>query len=150
MDLEYRATTLTDTHIEHLRAATGKDQAFAADVLNGRVKFRECVHDGRIVGHCIGSAATGEILGLSVDHGYRRRGIARKLLALIVELLHADGTQRIWLTVASDDPTVPALQFYRAVGWRKTGQDPATGDLILEPPIVTDGDSEQNWQNRSD
>jgi hypothetical protein len=79
MDLEFRPTKMTEADIQQLSAATGKDQPFAADVLSGRIKFRECVHEGRVVGHCIGSSVTGEILGLSVDHSYPRQGTARKL-----------------------------------------------------------------------
>jgi ribosomal protein S18 acetylase RimI-like enzyme len=131
MELEFRPTQLTEAEIRHLRAATGKDLPFAADVLSGRVKFRECLHDGRVVGHCIGNSATGEVLGLSVDHGYRRHGIARTLLSLVVDLLRADGTQRIWLA-APTDPTQPAYQFYRALGWRPTGKHPADGLEIIE------------------
>jgi len=141
MDLEFRLTELTESQIGKLRSATGKELPFAADVLSGRVKFWECVHDGRVVGHCIGNSSTGEILGLSVDHSYRRRGIGRKLLSLVVDLLHADGVQRIWLTVSQSDPSVPALRFYQAVGWRETRDDPATGDLILELPISSGADS---------
>jgi ribosomal protein S18 acetylase RimI-like enzyme len=138
MDLQFRATQLTEARIQQLRAATGKDQPFAADVLSGRVKFRECVHDGRVVGHCIGNSATGEILGLSVDHSYRRQGIARKLLSLVVDLLRADGAQRIWLAAPSD-PTLPAYRFYRAVGWHPTGTHLADGDEIIELHITNGG-----------
>ena len=71
MELEFRPYQLTNADTRHLRAgATENAPSFAADMLSGRVKFRECVHDGRVVGHCIGNAATGEILGLSVDHSY--------------------------------------------------------------------------------
>jgi ribosomal protein S18 acetylase RimI-like enzyme len=133
MDLEFRPTQLNGSRIQTLRAATGKDLPFAADVLSGRVKFRECVHDARVVGHCIGNSATGEIIGLSVEHSYRRQGIARKLLSLVVDLLRAEGAQRIWLVVPSD-PSLPAYQFYRALGWRPTGKHLADGDEIIELP----------------
>jgi ribosomal protein S18 acetylase RimI-like enzyme len=131
MDLEFRPYQLTDPDIRHLRAVTGKALPFAADVLSGRVKFRECVHDGRVIGHCIGNAATGEILGLSVDHAYRRQGIARKLLSQVVDLLRADGAGRIWLAAPSDS-TLPAYRFYRALGWQPSGEQLAGGDEILE------------------
>lgn len=131
MDLEYRPMILSDADIQRLRAAAGKAQAFAADVLSGRVIFRECIHDGRVVGHCIGNSSTGEIIGLSVDHRYRRRGIARKLLTLVVDLMRADDALRIWLSVPRDT-TLPAHHFYRALGWRQTGEEPSTGDVILE------------------
>jgi ribosomal protein S18 acetylase RimI-like enzyme len=135
MDLKFRPTQLTEAHIGHLRAATGKDLPFAAHVLTGRIKLRECVHDGRVVGHCVGNSATGEILGLSVDHSYRRQGIARKLLSQVIDLLCADGARRIWLA-APCDSTLPAYHFYRALGWRRTGEHLASGDEILDLQIA--------------
>ena len=66
----------------------------------------ECVHDFKVVGHCTADMATGEIIGLLVDHSYRR----------------------------PCDPTLPAHQFYRALGWRPTGERLANGDEILETP----------------
>ena len=67
MDLQIRPTQLTESMIQELRGATGKDASFAANVLSGRIKFMECVDDALVVGHCIGNSATGEIIGLSVD-----------------------------------------------------------------------------------
>ena len=61
MDLEFRQTKLTDADIRKLQAAAASEP-FAADVLSGWVKFRECVHDGRVVGHCIGNSRTGGYL----------------------------------------------------------------------------------------
>jgi ribosomal protein S18 acetylase RimI-like enzyme len=138
MDLVFRPIQLTEDRIKKLRAARGKDSAFAADVLSGRVKFRECVHDSRVVGHCIGNSATGEIIGLSVEQSYRRQGIARKLLALIVDLLRTDGAQRIWL-VAPSDPSMPAYRFYRASGWHPTGEHLADGDEVIELRLTNGG-----------
>jgi|HubBroStandDraft_1064217.scaffolds.fasta_scaffold03338_4 ribosomal protein S18 acetylase RimI-like enzyme len=140
MDLQFRPTKLAEAYIRQLRAATGKDQPFAADVLSGRIKFRECAHKGGVVGHCIGNSVTGEILGLSVDHSYRRQGIARKLLSLVVDLLRAEGARRIWLA-APRDPTLPARQFYRALGWRQTGENHSSGDVILELSAADGGDT---------
>jgi len=130
MDLEFRATKLPDADVRKLQAAAASEP-FAADVLSGRVKFRECVHDGRVVGHCIGNSRTGEILGLSVDSDHRRQGIARTLLSLVVDALRADGVSRIWLA-APRDSTQPAHHFYHAQGWRQTGEDPAGSQVILE------------------
>jgi ribosomal protein S18 acetylase RimI-like enzyme len=137
MELEFRPYQLTDADTLHLRAVATENASFAADMLSGRVKFRECVHDGQVVGHCIGNAATGEILGLSVDHNYRRQGIARKLLSLVVDLLRADGARRIWLAAPSNS-TSPAYRFYRALGWRPTSEHAEPGDEILELPIASD------------
>jgi ATP-dependent Clp protease adapter protein ClpS/GNAT superfamily N-acetyltransferase len=139
MDLEFRPMNVPETVIRTFRAATGKDLPFATEVLSGRVKFRECVHDGQLAGHCVGNSATGEILSLSVAHSYRRQGIARKLLSLVVDLMRADGAQRIWLA-APRDSTLPAYRFYRALGWQPTGEQLTHGDEILELPIADRGD----------
>jgi ribosomal protein S18 acetylase RimI-like enzyme len=139
MDLEFRATKLPDADIRKLQAATAKEP-FAADVLSGRVKFRECVRDGRVVGHCIGNSRTGEILGLSVDPDHRRQGIARTLLSLVVDALRADGARRIWLA-APGDSAVPAHHFYHAQGWRQTGEGPAGSQVIPELPTANAGDA---------
>jgi ribosomal protein S18 acetylase RimI-like enzyme len=98
----------------------------------------ECVHASRMVGHCLGDSATGEIVSLSVDHGYRRQGIARKLLSLVVSKLTNDGAQRIWLAGPSESNS-PAYLFYRALGWRATGERHPCGDEILECPAQPGG-----------
>jgi ribosomal protein S18 acetylase RimI-like enzyme len=133
VDLQIRPTKLTDSMVQELRAATGKDASFAADVLGGRVKFLECVDDALIVGHCIGNAATGEIIALSVEPSYRRKGVARKLLAQVVDLLRDDNARRIWLA-APRDSTLPAYGVYRAMGWQPTGEHPTDREEILEHP----------------
>ena len=139
MDFEFRSISLTTTHLEALRTVTAKNASFAADVLSGRVKFRECLYDGRVVGHCIGNSATGEILGLSVHHSYRRKGIARKLLSLMVGLLRADGATKIWLAAPADTDAT-AYQFYNALQWRQVDANPSTGEVIFVPPPDDRGD----------
>jgi ribosomal protein S18 acetylase RimI-like enzyme len=135
VDLECGPMIVPEHVMRGLRAATGRDRAFADDMLSGRVKCRECVHDGRVVGHCVGNSATGEILSLSVNDSYRRRGIARTLLSLVVNLMRGEGAQRIWVA-APADPASSAYSLYRAVGWRPSGE-PRPGadtDEILELP----------------
>ena len=126
MQLEFREIRLPEVW-----RRTHGDTPVPSEVL--RMTGWECLDDSRVVGHCIADMATGEILGLSVNHSHRRQGIARKLLALLVERLHAAGAHRVWLA-ASRDVTLPAYQFYRALGWRPTGERLACGDEILEPP----------------
>lgn len=55
----------------------------------------------------------------------------RRLLEAMVGDLNALGHRRVWLA-ASPDPTIRAHGFYRAQGWRPTGQVDAIGDEILE------------------
>lgn len=100
-------------------------------VLN--LKSWECVQDSQVVGHCTANSATGEVVGLSVEYGLRRQGIARTLLAHIVRCLRGNGAARIWVT-APGDCTSPAYHFYRSLGWRPTGEPQAHGDEILELP----------------
>jgi hypothetical protein len=53
--------------------------------------------------------------------------------------LRADGARRIWLAAPSDS-TLPARQFYRALGWRQTGEERSTDEVILELPLDNGGD----------
>jgi ribosomal protein S18 acetylase RimI-like enzyme len=127
MDLEFRESQLLETWHR-----VNGDKPMPANLLT--LKSWECVHDSRVVGHCTADTATGEIVGLSVDHGYRRQGIARKLLSHIVDLLCAQGAGKIWLAVPRDS-MLPAHHFYRALGWRPATEHPTGGDEILEFPI---------------
>ena len=104
----------------------------------GSLRGWECFHDSRRVGHCSANVATGEILGLEVDHDYRRRGVGRQLLSLAVDRLRAAGARRIWLATPGDS-TQPAYRFYVALGWHCSGERLANGDEILEPPISDGG-----------
>ena len=97
-----------------------------------RLQNWRCVTDSRMVGHCTGDPMSGEIIGLSVINDYRRQGIGRRFLALVVEALRAAGARRIWVE-APADPTLPAYGFYRAVGWVPTGEPTREGSEILEP-----------------
>jgi|SwirhisoilCB1_FD_contig_31_10991432_length_1216_multi_3_in_0_out_0_2 ribosomal protein S18 acetylase RimI-like enzyme len=104
------------------------------DQLNGKLKAWECVNGGaHLVGHCTGDSTTGEILHLLVGSDYEGQGIGRKLLALTVASLRTAGAKRIWLA-ATSDPTARAYGFYRAVGWRPTGERTRGGEEILELP----------------
>jgi ribosomal protein S18 acetylase RimI-like enzyme len=127
MDLEFREADLQDAW-KHKYG----DNPMPAEVL--ALRSWRCLHNSRVIGHCTANIVTGEIIGLSVDHGYRRQGIARKLLSHIVDLLLAGGARRIWLA-APCDSTLPAHDFYRALGWRPTGERLVDGEEILEFPI---------------
>jgi len=99
-----------------------------------KVKAWECVCESRVVGHCAGNAATGEIVSLSVLPNYERLGIGRRLLALVVDWLCAEGATRIWLHAPSD-PSRRAYGFYRALGFRPSGET-----LIPDHEILMTGD----------
>lgn len=126
MQLQFREARLQD-----LWRDSHGDEPVHPYVANGRIRSWECVDDARVVGHCAGDAQTGEILGLSVLPAYQAKGIARKLLSLVVDWLRSAGAQRIWLA-APFDPAQRAHGFYRALGWEPTGEPATEGSQILE------------------
>jgi ribosomal protein S18 acetylase RimI-like enzyme len=126
MQLQFREVQLLDLWRTH-----HPNKPVPSEVSNDELKGWECVHDSQVVGHCNGHSATGEILGLSVVSAYRRQGIGRRLLSLLVVSLRNAGTKRVWLA-APADPAQSAYGFYRAVGWAPTGERTENGDEILE------------------
>jgi GNAT superfamily N-acetyltransferase len=117
--------------------ATDYASRFGVDLANlfashPEMELWECVHESQVVGHCNANRSTGEITGLQVIHSYRRRGIGKRVLALVVSRLQAAGMQRVWLSLPRE-PRPPAYDFFLAVGWRPTGERTAQGDDILEP-----------------
>jgi GNAT superfamily N-acetyltransferase len=126
MQLEFRETRLHD----QWRDAHGGEPV-PADVASGRIRSWECIYDAQVVGHCAGDLETGEILGLSVLPAYQAKGIARRLLSFVVDWLRSAGTRRIWLAAPSD-PVLRAYGFYRALGWKPTGEPASEGSEILE------------------
>jgi ribosomal protein S18 acetylase RimI-like enzyme len=73
--------------------------------------------DGQIVGSIIGTfdGWRGNIYRLVVHPGYRRRGIARRLVAEVEKRLAGQGTKRITALVEKDHPW--AVDFWEAVGY---------------------------------
>jgi ribosomal protein S18 acetylase RimI-like enzyme len=112
-------------------------QPTRADLLNGRVRMWECAHDSQVVGRCAGDRRNGEIVFLDVHRGYEGLGIGAKLLFIVVGWLRAEGTRRLWL-VAPCNPTLRAFGFYRALGWRPTGEFINDANEILELPADSD------------
>jgi ribosomal protein S18 acetylase RimI-like enzyme len=73
---------------------------------------------GRIVGSIIGTfdGWRGNIYRLAVHADYRRRGVARALVAEVEERLTRQGAKRITALVEKDHPW--AMPFWEAVGYR--------------------------------
>jgi len=92
-----------------------------------------CSRESRIVGFCIGEAATGEVLVLAVLPQFEGRGIGKTLLSLAVDWLRSFKPTRIWLG-ASSDPRTRSHGFYRALGWRPVGEKDTHGDEVLVLP----------------
>jgi GNAT superfamily N-acetyltransferase len=70
--------------------------------------------DQRIVGFAVGNRSTQNIWALFVDPGHEGKGHGRRLHAVMVEWLFAEGVQCIWLSTA---PGTRAQRFYESAGW---------------------------------
>jgi len=97
------------------------------------LKAWQCTAGSQLVGRCVGDPRTGEIRLLGVVAEYQGLGIGKKLLALTTASLRGAGAKRIWLA-ATSDPVARAHGFYRALGWRPTGERTQNDEEILELP----------------
>lgn len=83
--------------------------------------LRGCVwnEDGNIVGVTLvsrrGATSVWTISTVGVLPGYRRRGIARKLIEGGIDLIHQNGGNKVWLDVI--DGNLPAYQLYERLGF---------------------------------
>jgi len=110
----------------------------AALMRSGRLRGWVCTEGSALVGFCSGDTVSGEVLVLAVLPAFEHRGIGTRLLLAVIAALRHAGCQRVWLA-ASSDPRVRSHGFYRALGWRPTGEKLANGDELLEwqPPATS-------------
>jgi GNAT superfamily N-acetyltransferase len=118
----YRAASLSNAGDAPMLLARPEFLVFAGDgIAAGRT--RVAVVGGQVDGRVVGFAtlATGddgpELEDLFVDPGWRRRGIARRLVLDIAGTVRRAGQRRLWVT---GNPH--ASEFYRAVGFVETRQ----------------------------
>jgi ribosomal protein S18 acetylase RimI-like enzyme len=146
MDLEFRDTRTSDVDaLFEVRANTRQNplsraalaelgitpESTSAALISATIVGSVCTCRERVVGFFSGAVETGEILVLAVLPDYEGRRIGTRLLDYVVTRLRKAGSPRLWLAAAAD-PTVRAYGFYRALGWRATGERTANGDEILE------------------
>jgi ribosomal protein S18 acetylase RimI-like enzyme len=103
----------------------------SARMKSGQSKSWVCSDGAALVGFCSGDTLTGEVLVVAVLPQFERRDVGKRLLLAVVAALHAAGCRRVWLA-ASANPHVRSYGFYRALGWRATGERAANGDELLE------------------
>jgi len=92
-----------------------------AEAMEGSVCGWVCIDGDRIVGFAMGDSATGEMMVVAVLPDYEGFGVGKKVLALVQGWLFESGHDEIWL-VATPDTRIRAYGFYRALGWRATGE----------------------------
>lgn len=84
-----------------------------------------------------------EILNLAVDPGYRRRGIARRLLGEVLARAERQGAKQCWLEVRASNGA--ALGFYRALGFTESHRrwryyrDPVEDAVVCRRLLPTAG-----------
>jgi ribosomal-protein-alanine N-acetyltransferase len=90
------------------------------------------------------SGEEGEILNLAVLPPYRRRGVARRLLAEGVAALVADGVREAYLEVRESNAA--AISLYQSAGFRTVGlrpryyRNPPENALVLRAPLTAPRD----------
>ena len=72
---------------------------------------------------CRVAADESELLTIAVRPVYRRRGVARRLLAAIIDRAREAGARTLFLEVGADNPAARAL--YEAAGFQAVGARPA-------------------------
>ena len=100
---------------------------YLAEAIAGRLPtVRLLVADlgGVVVGHAITSTVheIAELQRIAVLPAYRRRGVARELIAGVVDLAAAEGADRLLLEVREDNAS--ALALYAAAGFTEIDRRP--------------------------
>ena len=114
--------------------------AYLDEILGGRIPGAELLVaelDGTVVGHAIASTVfeVAELQRIAVDAGHRRHGVARTLLAAVVDRAARAGAERLLLEVR--DTNAAALGLYAATDFTELDRRPryysdGTTAVVLE------------------
>jgi ribosomal protein S18 acetylase RimI-like enzyme len=116
---------------EYLESIGITAESWAAGILTGDQQTWVCFDGATAVAFCGADATNGEVVVLAVLPDYEGRGIGKRLLNHAVKWLRSRGWRRLWLAT-DPDPKVRSYGFYRAQGWRPTGErQERAGDEIL-------------------
>jgi ribosomal protein S18 acetylase RimI-like enzyme len=123
-----RENAISRTYLESIGITA---ESWSASIRSGDQQTWVCSDGATPVAFCGADATTGELVVLAVLPGYEGLGIGKRLMNHAVEWLRSRGLRRLWLAT-SPDPTVRSHGFYRALGWRPTGErQERAGDEIL-------------------
>jgi len=92
---------------------------------------------------CRVAADEAELLTIAVRPAHRRKGLARRLLAAIIDHVRNAGAQTLFLEVGVDNPAARRLyeaQGFEAVGKRRAyyqrGQEPAADGIVMRLTLI--------------
>lgn len=88
------------------------------DYITSRGKGWVCELNNELVGFAIADLAGNSIWALFLLPEYEKRGIGRKLHAIMLEWYFANTRTKLWLTTS---PETRAEAFYRKAGWKEVG-----------------------------
>ncbi|WP_066834454.1 GNAT family N-acetyltransferase [Rufibacter ruber] len=108
-----------------------------AEYLTKRGKGWVCLVNGTVVGFSIADLQGHNIWALFVDPDFEKKGVGRKLHALMLDWYFSQTRQTVWL---STDPASRARGFYLAAGWKEAGRY-GKGEVKLEMEYST-------WQQK--
>jgi GNAT superfamily N-acetyltransferase len=115
---------------EQLRSMGITVETWSTAVREGELTGKLCKQEEAIVGYCFGSRKSAEIMVLALLPEYEDKGIAKKLLNLVIQEISALGHTRLHLG-CSANPNDRSHGFYRHLGWASTGEFDSNGDEIL-------------------
>lgn len=106
-------------------------ESWAESIRSGDQRTWICFDGATPVAFSGADATSGEVVVLAVLPDYEGRGIGKRLLGCAVDWLRSRGWRRLWLAT-DPNPGVRSHGFYRAQGWRPTGErQERAGDEIL-------------------
>ena len=92
---------------------------------------------------CRVAADEAELLTIAIRPAHRRKGLARRLLATVIDHVRNAGARTLFLEVGVDNPAARSLyesQGFRAVGERRgyyqRGQGPAADGVVMRLTLI--------------
>lgn len=103
--------------------------------LDDSVKGLICEVDDKPVGFAMGDCRSGEVLVIAIYPQFEKKGIGGELMIRLQNRLWLFGPKELWLW-SNPDKSVRACGFYRALGWRPTGEIRGNNEKLTLSPNV--------------
>ena len=122
-------TQMTRAHVAQIAALEGQcfadpwsERSVASELENPLSLWLVALEDGTVAGYVGSQSVLGEadMMNLAVAPAYRRRGVARALLAALEQALDARQVGSLCLEVRAGN--APAIALYEKLGFRQVGR----------------------------